>query len=112
MFTFNPLRMSADKLTLSFAPLIMLLSVPLLSVGCASVHYDKTEITGEHTTFRATSFLSNSALKGASVDRVTKTTSEGMKLSGSTTEPNPDAIVASGDAMGQMIGTAVKAAAK
>lgn len=91
--------------------LTLLIAVAGLAVGCASVTYKKTMPDGTVVEAKVSSLFSNSAVKGMTVDGTTKTTSQGFRIVGSTTEPNPDSITASGTALGQLIGTAAKAAA-
>ena len=91
-----------------------LLLIPLLLTGCASIHYSKTVAPDGTVKVNAdaSSLFSNSAIKGLQVDYSTKTTTNGFKVSGTTTEPNPESITATGAALGELIGTAAKAAAK
>ena len=58
------------------------------------------------------SLFSNSAIKGLQVGASTKTTTNEFRVTGTTTEPNPESITATGAALGELIGTAAKAAAK
>lgn len=84
----------------------------LLLTGCASVHYSKTALDGSKVEFKVSSLFSNSALKGLSVENVTKTTTNGLRIASTSSEPNPESITATGTALGEMIGTAAKAAVK
>jgi hypothetical protein len=91
--------------------LIVLLSLPFVA-GCASVKYSKTALDGSKVNFSNVSLFSNSALKGLSVESQTKTTTNGLRITSTMTEPNPESITATGSALGELIGTAAKAAAK
>lgn len=85
----------------------------LLLAGCAHITVTKSvSITGTNVTFHGTSFLANSTLKSLGVDAATKTTSSLLKASGVTNEPNPEAITASAEALGNIIGAAAATAAK
>lgn len=92
---------------LRLLPLLALLALS----ACAHVTVERTA-NGTNTSLHATTFLSNTALKNLGLDTTTKTTSSLLKLSGATTEPNPEAITASGTALGDLIGTAAATAAK
>jgi len=92
--------------------LILTLTLACLAFGCASIKYSKTASDGTVTTASATSLFSNSALKGMKVDATTKTTTNGFAVTGSTTEPNPESITATGEALGTLAGSAAKAMAK
>lgn len=92
----------------------VLFVLPLLLCGCASIHYSKS-IAPDGTmkvSADASSLFSNSAIKGLQVDYATKTTTNGFKVSGTSTEPNPESITASGTALGELIGAAAKTAVK
>lgn len=82
-----------------------------LITGCASIHLVKTASDGSKVEFNTTSLFSNSAIKGLTVDGSTKTTTNALRITSGGTEPNPESITASGDAIGTIIGNAVKAAA-
>lgn len=84
-----------------------------LLCGCAHITVSKSvSITGTNVTFHGTSFLANSTLKSLGIDRASKTTSSLLTASGAATEPNPDAITASAEGLGNIIGAAVATAAK
>lgn len=80
--------------------------------GCTNLKVTRIASDGSRIDFKATSLFSNTILKGLGVDSTTKTTSNLLKLSTSTTEPNAESITASGSALGELIGTAAKTAAK
>lgn len=90
---------------------IIAVSIAVTSIGCASIKYEKTLADGTHVKASAHSLFSNSALRNMAVDYSTKTTTNGFKVTGSTTEPNPESITATGTALGEMIGKAAQAAA-
>lgn len=90
----------------------VLIAVAGLAVGCASVTYKKTMPDGTVVEAKVSSLFSNSAVKGMTVDGTTKTTSQGFRITGSTTEPNPESITATANALGNLIGTAIQAGAK
>jgi uncharacterized protein YceK len=92
--------------------LIALTVVVLVASGCASVKLTKTATDGSKVDFKSSSLFSNSALKGLTVDGVTKTTTSALKITSTTTEPNPESITATGAALGELVGTAAAAAAK
>lgn len=87
----------------------LLLSLSLLVSACASVRYTKD---GQKIMFTVTTWFSNSALKGLTVDGTTKTTTNGLRITSTSSEPNPESITATGTALGEMIGTAAKTAVK
>lgn len=99
---------------------IIPLLVTLLCAGCASMSANKTITTtatnGVVTTttvnFKGKSLFSNSVLKNVTLDSTTKTTSAVLKATGVTTEPNPESITASAEAIGNIIGAASATAAK
>lgn len=91
------------------APLLLLGFVALTAVGCNNLSYTKD---GTRVSLSYNSLFSNSALKGLTVDGTTKTTTNGLRITSSTTEPNAESITASGSALGELIGTAAKAAVK
>lgn len=84
----------------------------VLFAGCHSVGYTQKKADGTSIEFKARSLFSNSIVKGLTVDGTTKTTSQGLRITSTTTEPNPESITATGSALGELIGTAAKAAAK
>jgi len=84
----------------------------LCAAGCASVKYSKVATDGTKVDFKSSSLFSTSALKGLTVEGVTKTTTNGLRITSSTTEPQPESITATGEALGNMIGAAAAAAAK
>lgn len=90
----------------------LLLLLPLLLTGCASVYVSKTMTDGSKVEFRTRSLFSNSALKGLKVDGVTKTTTNLLSITSTSTEPNPESITATGTALGELIGAAAATAAK
>jgi hypothetical protein len=92
--------------------LIALAVLAGLATGCAVLRYEKTAADGTHTKARAFSLFSNSALKNLAVGKVTKTTTNEFTVTGTTTEPNPEAITASAEAIGTIVGVAAKSAAK
>lgn len=79
----------------------------LIVTGCNNLSYTKD---GSRVTMHYNSLFSNSALKGLTVDGTTKTTTNGLRITSSTTEPNPESITASGDALGTVLGKALKEA--
>lgn len=83
----------------------------LLTSGCASVQYSQTKPDGTRVEFSTRALFSNSALRGLTVDGVTKTTSQGLRITSNATEPNAESITATGATLGELIGTAAKAAA-
>lgn len=91
-----------------------LIAIALLTLcGCAHITVSKTvSPTGTNVTFHGTSLLANSTLKSLGIDRASKTTSSLLTASGAATEPNPDAITASAEGLGNIIGAAVATAAK
>lgn len=90
-----------------------LLLLLVLTAGCVPFHYNRTALDGTATKVDASfPFWSNTALKGLKIDNVTKTTSTGFGVSTATVEPNVESITATSDALGNLIGTAAKAAAK
>lgn len=91
---------------------LALLSLLALA-GCTHITVSRTESSGStNVVFHATSLLSNSTLKGLGVASSTKTTSALLKLTAGATEPNPEAITASAEGLGTLIGTAAATAAK
>lgn len=88
--------------------LALLISLTALT-GCHSINYTKD---GTKVSFQAHSLFSNSIVKGLTVDGTTKTTSQGLRITSTATEPNSESITASGAALGELIGTAAKSAAK
>lgn len=93
--------------------LLPLLAISLLALnGCTSVNLTKTATDGSKIQFRAASLFSNTVLKGLGVEATTKTTTNLLKISSSSTEPNAESITASGAALGELIGTAAKTAVK
>lgn len=91
--------------------LITILAVAALT-GCTSLRVDETKVDGSKVSFNATSLFSNSTLKGLKVAGTTKTTSALLGVTAGATEPNVESITASGEALGNLIGTAAAAAAK
>lgn len=97
------------------ATITLLITAALCCImtGCAHITVEKTaSINSTNVTFHGTSFLANSAFKNLGVDGTTKTTANLLKISGATTEPNPEAITASADGLGSLIGVAAGSAAK
>lgn len=92
--------------------LLLTVSILPLLVGCARLSVTRTSPDGTRVQFEASSLFSNSVLKGVAVENTTKTTSALLKLATSGTEPNAESITASGSALGELIGTAAKTAAK
>lgn len=91
--------------------ILLLPTILLLAASaCTRLHVVRTAQDGSRVEFTGTSLFSNTVLKGVGVDSTTKTTTNLLKLTSSTTEPNAESITASGDALGNMIGTAVKTA--
>lgn len=84
----------------------------LLATGCASMTYTTTRPDGTKTEFSGRTVFSNSTFKGLTVDGTTKTTTNGLRVTAGTTEPNPESITATGEALGNLIGTAAATAAK
>lgn len=80
--------------------------------GCASISVTKVAPDGTKTTMTAKTLFSNTAVKGLTLDGTTKTTTNLLKVAGSTTEPNPEAITASASALGELVGAAAATAAK
>ena len=89
------------------APLALLTLALLATSACTSINYSKGD-----TKFQAHSLFSNSIVKGLTVEGTTKTTSQGLRITSSATEPNVESITASGAALGELIGTAAKSAVK
>lgn len=89
-----------------FIPLVL-----LLCTSCASITVTKITADGTRTEFRGISLFSNSVLKTIQVDGTTKTTSSLLKASGASTEPNPESITATAEALGTLIGKAAREAA-
>lgn len=107
----HPVQQAIKKRTREMKS-ILFLSILVLA-GCVTAKVTKTvSATGTNITFKAHSFLANSALKSLGVDGTTKTTSSLLKLSGATTEPNPEAITASTEGLGTLIGAAAGTMAK
>lgn len=90
---------------------LLLLSTILLAVS-ACTRLNVTKSPDGSISFTGTSLFSNTVLKGVGVDSTTKTTTNLLKLSSSTTEPNAESITASGDALGSLIGNAAKSMVK
>lgn len=88
------------------------ISAGLILSGCASVKYSKTQLDGAKVEFKSNSLFSKTALQGLQVEAVTKTTTNGLRLTTSSTETQPEAITATGEALGQLIGAAAATAAK
>lgn len=86
-------------------------SAALLLAGCAQINVVQKKPDGSQIMFHGFSLFSNSAFKNLGVDSTTKTTSNLLKVSTGNTEPNPEAITATGDALGAMIGRAAREAA-
>lgn len=86
----------------------------LCSCATSRYHSEETRLDGTKkiVDWNGNSLFSNSTLKGLTVDGQTKTTTNGLKIIGASTEPNPESITASGSALGELIGTAAKTAAK
>lgn len=86
------------------------LVIAILCAGCAHVSVTKSvTTTGTNTTFSGYSFFANSTLKSIGVDSTTKTTTNLLKASGVTSEPNAEAITAAGASAGSIIGAGVEA---
>lgn len=79
--------------------------------GCADMTLTKTAPDGTVVKFHAVTCFSNSAIKGLAVDSATKTTTNALRVTSTASEPNSESITATADAIGNLIGTAVKAAA-
>lgn len=88
----------------------LLLCLPLLLLlnGCANVHVERG--ADGSVKARAMTLFSNTAVKGLTVDGSSKTNL--LHVSGATTTPNSDSITATGEAFGNAVGAAAKAAAK
>lgn len=85
----------------------LMLLCPLLLSGCVFGRYSTVRPDGSRTSFPFISFLSNSSIKGLVLDgNGEKRDAPGLRLTGATTEPNPDAITASGEALGKFTGAA------
>ena len=82
----------------------------LFGTGCTQIAYHQQRHDGTRIEFNAVSLFSNSTLKGLTVDGTTKTTTNGLRLTAGETQPNPESITATGEAIGSLIGTAVKTA--
>lgn len=89
-----------------------LLLLPLLLGGCANIQVTQVAPDGSRVQFHASSLFSTSVLKGLAVGNATKTTSSLLKVATTSTDPNAESITASGSALGELIGTAAKTAAK
>lgn len=92
-----------------------LLFLPFLLLpinGCQSTNVSRTSTDGSRVTFSSLSLFSNTAVKGLNVDGTTKTTTNLLRITGSTTEPNVESITATSDALGNIIGTAIATGAK
>lgn len=101
------------KKTLVLSSAIGFCCAVLVLAGCAHITVSKTvSATGTNVTFHGTSLLANSTLKSISVDATAKTTTSLLKASGATTEPNAEAITASAEGLGTIIGTAAATAAR
>lgn len=81
--------------------------------GCGTVKYHKeitkTDGTKEIVDFKGNSGWSRSTFNGLTIDGVTKTTTNGLKMTGVATQPDAESITATGGAAGTLIGNAVKA---
>lgn len=90
--------------------------LPILSAfllcSCTSINVEKRFTDGTIVKSSAKSLFSNTTLKGLIVDGTTKTATNLLKVSTSQTEPNAESITASTTGLGELIGTAAKAAAK
>ena len=105
-------------------PLLPPLLLALAATGCANVGYttvkrvelppdggNRVEVTTTH--FRSASLLSTTAVKGIVVDgNGGHRDAPGLRLTGAATDPNSQAITASADALGALIGAAAATAAK
>lgn len=92
--------------------LLLLALVAIIAPGCTHMQLVESKPDGTRVNFGATSFLSNSTFKGLTVGGVTKTTSQSLRVTSGSTEPNPEAITASADGLGTLIGTAAGTTAK
>lgn len=91
--------------------LILLALLGILS-SCTSVSYERTAPDGTITKFRAYApMFNNEVLNGLAVDSSSKLSTNGLRLTSTSSEPNAAAITASGAALGQLIGAAAKTAA-
>ena len=80
------------------------LSVVLLTlVGCSSISYNRTMPDGSKASASARSLFSTTAIKGFNADSNTEKTSTGLKFQSTDT-------TAQGEALGTIIGTALKTA--
>lgn len=92
-------------------PLLPLLAV--LVSGCNSLKYETTKPDGTYVKASLTvPFFYNAAVKGLAIDSITKTTTNGFRVTNFQTEGNPEMITATGTALGDLIGAAAAAAAK
>lgn len=90
----------------------MLAALLLASSGCARISYNVTKPDASKVSFTGFSLFSNSTFKGLVVDGTTKTTTNGLRVTAGTTEPNPESITATGTALGDLIGAAAAKVAK
>lgn len=91
--------------------LLLIALLTLLPLGCTNLSVERVNADGTRVKAHATSLFSNTTLKGLTVDGATKTTTNLLRVSTSQTEPNAESITATGTALGELIGTAAKAAA-
>lgn len=80
--------------------------------GCARLSVVKTYPNGTSTTFHGIAFFSNTAFRGLYLDEQGKYGTNTLAVTQATNTPNPEAITASAEALGNLIGVAAAAAAK
>lgn len=91
-------------------PLLNLALAATILSGCASASYVKKTPDGSFVEGRFSSLFSNSALRGVVIEGTTGKSSTGMRFSNGSSEPNAEAITATGGALGAFTGRAIKEA--
>jgi len=89
-----------------------LILLALLLPSCTSIHVTKTFPDGSKVDAFAGSLFATTAIKSLSIDSTRKSSSGLINASGFATDPDQEAITASANAIGQLIGAAARAAAK
>lgn len=93
-------------------PALALLVLILLFPACARISYTVKRTDGSTATASATSFFSNTAIKGFNADSSTEKTKTGLKFATSDTTPDDKALGDFYQAIGTAAGQAAKTALK
>lgn len=89
------------------------LGLVLVVTGCTSINTEMVKPDGTKVTMNAhVPLWANGILKNLKLDSATKTTSALLTISGASVEPNVDSITATGEAMGNFVGTIMEKTAK